>query len=113
MIPFKQVINGVTKYFDRNIYAGMNDWQEVLARSAVGIALGSEDRLKEALTGNGFIRTFCIIDENENVDIERVTAVIKEEVQKKGTLSIKIPVFGTFSFAPSDIDELLRTIREG
>lgn len=112
MVSFEAAMRGITKYMDRNIYAGMNDWQEILARTAVGVALGSEENLKNTLMTNGMIKTFCIMDANGNVDIERVASALRAEIQKKGRLTLKLPVFGTFSFAPEDVDELLRTIRE-
>lgn len=113
MVSFDSVVRGVTKYVDRNVYAGMNDWQEVLARTAVGVALGSEDRLKENLMNNGIVKTFCIIDGNGNVDIERVASVLKTEIGRKEKLSFKVPVFGTFTFTPSDVDDLIKMIMEG
>lgn len=112
MVRFDSVIRGITKYMDRNVYAGMSDWQEVLARTAVGVALGSEERLKETLVNNGIVKTFCLIDSSGNVDIERVASALKAEIQRKEKLTIKLPIFGTFTFLPGDVDELMRTIME-
>lgn len=113
MVSWEKVMNGIARYFDKHIYAGMNDWQEVLARSAVGMTLESGDRLKGALMGNGIVKTFCIMDENGNVDVDRLASVLKAEIQKKGRVSIKIPVFGTFVFTDADVDELHRIIVGG
>ena len=110
MIPWERVMNGVAKYLDKNVYAGMNDWQEVLARAAVGVTLESSSRIKETLMGNGIVKTFCIMDEEGNVDIDRLTSVLKAEIQKKEKVSVKVPVFGTFVFTAADVDELRQMI---
>lgn len=110
MVPWEKVMNGVAKYLDKNVYAGMNDWQEVLARAAVGVTLESSSRIKETLMGNGIVKTFCIMDEEGNVDIDRLVSVLKAEVQKKERVSVKVPVFGTFVFTAADVDELRQMI---
>lgn len=35
-VKFEAVLDGAAKYMDREIYPGMNDWQEVIARVTVG-----------------------------------------------------------------------------
>ena len=109
-IEFSKIIDGVARFIDKEIYPGMNDWQEVLARAAVGVTLESSSRIKETLMGNGIVKTFCIMDEEGNVDIDRLTSVLKAEIQKKEKVSVKVPVFGTFVFTAADVDELRQMI---
>lgn len=109
-MEFEKVLNGILKYMDREIYSGMNDWQEMVARIAVSRLMKNNDKLKSLLCDNTFIRTFAIIDENGNVDVDGLYSDIKEQVANKGKIEIVLPLFGTFKFAPSDVDKLYSTI---
>jgi hypothetical protein len=51
-MEFERVIKGITKYLNNEIYAGMNDWQEMLARIAVSRMIGNTNNLKNALINN-------------------------------------------------------------
>ena len=113
MIPFEKVLDGIAKYIDKEVYAGMNDWQEVLARVAVGRVFENRERLKTSLINNGVIRTFAIIDNDGNVDIEKLAEELKREIAKKEKITIAIPVFGKLIFKASDVDVLYATIKEG
>ena len=112
-MDFDRVINGIIKYLDREIYIGMNDWQEMLARIAVSRVIGNKDHLRESLMANPFVRTFGIIDEGGNVDVDGLMRDIKEQMELKGKLEFAIPMFGKFTFSSADVDKLHRTIMEG
>lgn len=108
---FDRVVNGIMKYMDREIFANMNDWQEMLARIAVARLLGNTEQLKVSIMSNPFVRTFAIIDENGNVDVDGLHRDIREQVRAKGKLEFTIPMFGTFRFTEADIDRLYSTIK--
>ena len=108
---FDRVVNGIMKYMDREIFANMNDWQEMLARIAVARLLGNTEQLKVSIMSNPFVRTFAIVDENGNVDVDGLHRDIKEQVRAKGKLEFTIPMFGTFRFTEADIDRLYSTIK--
>lgn len=112
-MEFERVIHGIVKYLDRELYSEMNDWQEMLTRIAVGRMIGDTDTLKETLMHNGFVKTFAIMDADGNVDVDGLMRDLKEQISRKGKISITFPLLGTFSFKPEDVDELHRIIREG
>lgn len=112
-MDFDRVIHGFLKYLDKELYNEMSDWQEVLARIAVGRMIGDTDALKESLMKNGFVKTFAIMDADGNVDVDGLVHDLKEQIERKGKISISIPLLGTFSFIAEDVDELHRIIREG
>ena len=110
---FEKVINGLSKYINNNnLYSNMNDWQEMVARLAVGRVLTNQGKIKETLINNPFIRTFDIIDESGMVDVDALAADIKREVMRKEKFTISIPVIGKLTFSPSDVDVLKQTITE-
>lgn len=80
---FEQVITGISKYINDEIYTGMNDWQEFIARLAVGRIIKNEDAIKDTIANNPFIRTFGIIDGEGMVDVESLAKDIKNELSKK------------------------------
>ncbi|MDE6132837.1 MAG: hypothetical protein K2G04_05630 [Oscillospiraceae bacterium] len=109
-VKFEAVIDGAAKFMDKEIYSGMNDWQEVLARVTVGQIFENRAALKESFINNGLIRTFGIIDENGDVEIDRLASSLKTEIQRKEKLTVSIPMFGKMTFHPSDVDSLYEMI---
>lgn len=107
---FDRVIDGLSRYIDAEIYAGMNNWQEMLARIFIGRIIGNEAELKEKIVGNGFIRTFGIVDSEGMIDVESLAKDLKRELSRKGEMSFNIPMFGKLTFKPTDVDVLYRHI---
>lgn len=113
MYSVDKIINGLSRYIDKNIYTGMNDVQELVARIVVGRAIQNSGAIKEALTSNGFIRTFGFIDADGMVDVDILAQDIKREVSRKGCLELNIPMFGKMKFTAEDVDDIKRCIAEG
>lgn len=111
-MEFERVLQGIFKYLNAEIYSKMNDWQEMLARIAVSRLLGNTEMLKETLKNNAFVKTFSIMDENGHVEIEGLLRDIKAQITEKGKLTFSVPLFGTLSFVPEDVDVLRRHIME-
>ena len=82
-MEFEKVLNGIIKYLNNEIYSGMNDWQEVLARIAVSRVLGNKEKLKTTLLNNAYVKTFAIMDENGIVDVEGLMNDIKTQISQK------------------------------
>ena len=109
---FEKVLNGILRYMDSEIYSNMNDWQEIAARIAVSRLVRNSDGIKKMLIDNAFVKTFAIMDDEGDVDVEGLMQDIKEQIESKGKLTISLPMFGTFSFVPADVDNLHRMIME-
>ena len=112
-MTFEKVLDGVLRYLNSEVYSGMNDWQEVLARMAVGRFVGDPEKLKTMLLNNGMVRTFGVMDSDGNVDVDGLLRDLKAQIEQKGKLSFALPVFGTFTFKPEDVDKLHQMIGEG
>ena len=108
---FDRVLNGIMKYMDREIFANMSDWQEMLARIAVSRLLGNSEQLKNTIMNNPYLRTFAIVDEVGNVDVDGLYRDLKEQIRAKGKIELTLPMFGTFRFTEADVDRLYATIR--
>ena len=113
MVEFNRVIDGLARYMNNNLFANMNDWQEIVARVAVGRIIGNPESLKQSLMANGIVRTFAVMDSEGNVDLEPIMRDLKREIDRKGKLTVEIPMFGKMSFVASDIDDIYREITGG
>lgn len=111
-MEFEKVLNGIVAYLNKEIFPNMNDWQEILARVAVSRVLGDGQKLKEYLTTNTYIKTFGIIDDSGTVDVDGLLGEFKKQLELKGKLTVALPMFGTFTFTPEDVDKLHRTMLE-
>lgn len=107
---FDKVIEGISRYLDGEIYSNMNDLQEIVARIAVGRVIENQDHIKSTLMNNGIIRTFGVIDTDGLVDIDSLTKELKREIERKGKLTISIPMFGKMTFNSNDVDVLRQYI---
>ncbi len=110
MLEFEKVLKGIEKYIYRELYKGLTDWQCFMAEIAVKRIVNRSDVLKETLKSNPVIQMLDIMDEDGNVDVEGLMSDIRSKIEEMGKLSLSIPLFGTFSFCPSDVEVLHRYI---
>ena len=109
---FDTVIDGIAKYIDTYICKNLNDWQDIMVHMIVGRIYDNNFAIKKALIDNGFIRAFCVIDGDGNVDVERLLNELKAEIERKQKVSISVPLIGTMTFKPADVDTLKNIILE-
>ena len=110
---FEKVIDGLSKYINsNNLYSNMNDWQEMIARLAVGRVITNQAKIKDTLVSNAFIRSFDIMDESGMVDVDSLSEDLKREIARKEKFTVSIPIIGKLTFTPSDVDTLRRLITE-
>lgn len=108
---FDKVMYGLSEYISNEVYSGMNELQEFMARVVVGRMLDNKDSIRKSLMDNGFIRTFGFVDSEGMIDLEGIANSLKKEISRKGKLSISIPMFGKLTFVPEDIDTLCNYIK--
>lgn len=113
MVEFNRVVDGLARYLNNNFYSKLNDWQEIVARIAVGRIIGNPEALKQSLMANGIVRTFAVMDSDGNVDLENLARDLKREIERKGKISVEVPMFGKMSFVAADIDDIYREITGG
>jgi hypothetical protein len=111
LYKFEKVVDGLTRYIDSEVITGMNDFQEFIARIAIGRVINNEKTIKDALANNGIIRTFGFIDSDGMVDVDVLMRDIKSAMNKRGKLDITIPMFGKMTFHPEDVDVIHRYIQ--
>jgi hypothetical protein len=110
-MEFNKVINGIVKYINKEMMCNLNSWQEILARVSMSRVLGNSASIKTWLIENPFIKTFAIINDEGNVDVDGLIEDLKTIVREKGSIEIDIPLFGKFKFNENDINILNSYIR--
>lgn len=105
-VKFENVIDGVNRYLDKEIYGNLNDLQEFLARLAVARINQNADLIKTSLMNNGLARTLCIVDSEGMVDVDSLSQDIKKEIDRKGSIQVEIPMIGKLTFRSVDVDVL-------
>ena len=113
MVSFEQILDGLARYMNKYFYSNLNDWQEIVARLAVGRIIGNPETLKQSLQANGIIRTFAVMDSEGNVELEPIMRDLRKEIERKGKMTVEIPMFGKISFTGEDVTELYREITGG
>lgn len=110
-MEFNRVLNGIVKYINKEMICNLNSWQELLARVSMSRVLANSSAIKTWLVENPLIKTFAVIDENGNVDVDGLMEDIKTVMKEKGFIEIDIPIFGCFKFNENDINTLNSYIR--
>ena len=103
---FEKVVECTAKWIGEKLYMKMNDLQEIVARMFVGRVLENEEGIKNVLVNNGIVRTFGFIDGDGMVDVDKLFADLKREMERKGKLTISIPMIGKLTFTHEDVSEL-------
>jgi hypothetical protein len=107
---FESVVDGLYRYIDHEIMTGMNDLQEIVARIAIGRVAENQETIKKSLMNNGVIRSFGIMDTDGCVDVENLAKDLKREIERKGKVSVSIPMIGKLTFNAQDIDTIKQYI---
>ena len=112
-VSLEKILDGFVRFANEEIIPGMNDWQEIAARIAIGRVYEAQENLKAQMAASGLVRAFGIMDSAGNIDAERLLADLHREVMKKKKMQLSVPGFGRFTFGPEDVDRLRRYILEG
>lgn len=112
-VRFESIVDGLNRYIDKEIYGGLNDLQEMLARLAIGRLNQSADAIKKFLMTNGFAKTLCLVDCDGMVELDELMHDIRREIERKGSIEINIPMIGKLKFTATDVDVLKAEIMRG
>lgn len=107
---FEKVVDGIARYVDAEIYSSMNDWQEIMARMAIGRILGNKEALKQKIMENPLLMSFVMLDAEGEMDVDKFLSDLKSVIAQKGGLRLSIPLFGNLKFVETDVDHLRKYI---
>jgi hypothetical protein len=103
-----KVINSVFDYLETNMVPGMNNLQEIAFYCAKEAVLEEKDSLMEKIKNNPLLRAIVAVDSDGNVDVEKLARRLRKQIERKGSFSVDIPLYGPVRFVPEDVDNILR-----
>ena len=112
-VRFENVVDGINRYIDKEIYCNLNGAQEILARVVVARMNQNAETIKQSMMNNGFFKTLCIIDSDGMVEVDQLLRDIRQEIERKGSLEVNIPMIGKLKFTATDVDVLKNEILRG
>lgn len=109
MVNLHQVKCGIAEFLDNEVIPHLSGVKRYGATVYLALAMdGAENKLQE-LMHHPLIAMLCVQDENGEIDIDRIHAVMTSRM-KDEKLPVDIPMLGTFSFNRLDLDRLQETI---
>ena len=112
MIPYNQVVNGLTKYIDSEIVSKIGGWQKWALGAGLGIAVSRGADIVGQMKTMPIIKMLNIIDEENKVDVEIIYRELKKQAEKE-PITVALPMVGTVTFTRDDVDKLYNHIMGG
>ena len=111
-VHIKKVLPRLVKFIRKEMFPAMVEWQEFIANIAISGITEDVDKLASQLTGNIAFKTILCIDDEGNVDLDRLIKRVETEMSQRGKLKISIPLMPKYTFAASDVENLKRILQE-
>lgn len=111
-MKISKAIDTALSYIEKQMTPGMSDLQEVLFYTLVEAIHDEADNIVDLVAKNPFARSLLAIDKDGNVDVDKLTSRIKKGMERKGSLSFDVPMYGPVRFLPEDIDNITAMMRE-
>ena len=112
MATMEQVKTGLMKYIDVDVLPHLNGFKKVGLGVYAALAADNAAQMAMQYKNHPAVAVLNIVDENGNVDIDRLynTAIpLFSNGQKQ---SINIPLIGEYLFDRGDIEKIYRYIKE-
>lgn len=110
-MKYLKVVDGLTRYIDREIVPLMNDNQQT-GYVIICEMLNDESYVLDKLKSNAIIRGMLSIDKDGNINVDRLHTLLKASIKRKEKFVLDVPFFGKFTLTESDIDSIFTTIKE-
>lgn len=112
MVTLAQVRMGAEKYIEAEILAKITDWRKWIVGAAASMALDNTTAIFNELKENPMVKALGIIDEQDNIDIDRLHAEFAKQAQK-GAITFDVPMMGPLTLNAHDVDRLYQYITGG
>lgn len=112
MVSLDKVMDAVFKFAEEEIFPGMREIQEVAARSAAAWMFDSADAALDLIAQNKVARAFGFVDANKNIDALRALKYLRAQLERKQKITVTVPILGTFTFVPQDLDKIMKYMEE-
>lgn len=111
MVTMEHVKNGLIKYIDADIMPHLTGLRKV--GLGVYVALASDKAVEMAIQHRNHpaVSVLDVIDDDGNVDIDRLYQAIAPMVQGGEKIPVEIPLIGEIRMDKTDIENLYRYIK--
>lgn len=106
MYTSEQVLNGIVKYIDNEVLTKLDTKGKIFLGTGITIAMKNSSEVLSRVQNNEIVKTLGIVDENGQFDVELVAEHLKANASKYGKLQFNVPVVGTLTFTPEDVDRI-------
>ena len=111
MVTIDQAMRGAAKFADNEIIPHLPMGKGIGAGIALALIMdGGKSRIL-ALKDHPAVQMMCIMDEDGNIDLDRLYNAARTRVDGK-KLPITVPIIGELRFDVGDLDKLYRYIQE-
>lgn len=113
MVTIEQVKNGLTNYIDKEILPGMPGGKRFAMGVGAALVVQNLEGTLLKYRENPLLAAMNVMDEGNNVDIDRIYVAATDTLKGMEKLSIDVPFLGVLTFRQGDLDALLAAIKEG
>ena len=109
-VTIDQAMRGAMRYADNEVIPHMPGGKGIGAGIMLALIIeGSREKIL-ALRENPAVKLMRIMDEQGNIDIDRLYSAARPKFENK--LSVSVPFIGELKFDQNDIDKLYKYIQE-
>lgn len=114
MVTIQQVKAGVVKYIETDILPHLAPWKQIAMKAYVLMAADNVARMILEMRTKPEIAVMGVIQDNGDVDIDRVYQIMASMMQSGEKIPFTIPFLkDEFKLDKSDLDRLYKYIKEG
>lgn len=113
MATLDNVVNGVIKYMDTEIIPHLSGVKKIGLTAYVGLAVQNTNAMFEQYSKHPAIDVLKVIDEENNIDIDKIYRSIAPMFADGHKELIKIPLITEFKIDKNDIEMMYKYITEG
>lgn len=113
MVTLENIVNGVIKYIDTEIMPHLSGVKKIGLATYVGLAVPNANAMFEKYSKNTAIDILNVIDEQNNIDIDKIYRAVIPMFADGHKEIIKIPLITEFKIDRNDIEMMYKYITEG
>lgn len=110
MVNLAQVQAGLNQYIAQEFLSKMTGWQKWVFGASAAMLNSNIANVFNQLKENGLVKMLGVIDQNDNIDLDKLYAAFKEQA-RQSSITFDLPVVGATTLNESDVDKLYSFIK--
>lgn len=111
MSTSEEIVNGLVGYVEKEIIPKMDTPGKWLVGAMLGMITAKCKDIAIKLQGNEIAKAIGAISEDGLFDVDLIKENLMKSATRYGNLQISIPMLGTMTFTPSDIESASKYIK--